>query len=146
METPKRTELINAIIQGYSPQQYEYETGYSLQQLTDIANIIWDTANNELDEICELKSEKEILEQRIESLEKKSEKARNLFEDILILNDEQIDILKSQIESLQYDNDELKSDIEELKLNHKQELQIAYEEGRDDYADYIDSLPHHDFE
>jgi hypothetical protein len=66
METKEK--LILKIIQGYSPQHLEYDILYDLQKVKEICAIVWDTANNEVDEICELKAEKEVLEQRLEEL------------------------------------------------------------------------------
>lgn len=140
METPKRTELINAIIQGYSPQQYEYETGYSLQQLTDIANIIWDTAIQDI-------------EKTHDCFVEEINKSIIGLEDLILNKDKQIQSQLSQIESLKQQNEELHemyseaiSNYKNLQEEHKHELQAQYEKGRDDYADYIDSMPHFDYE
>ena len=77
--TTKET-LILKIIQGYSPQHLEYNILYDLQRVKEICAIVWDTANNEIDEICELKADKEVLEQKIEELKAQIEELEKQHE------------------------------------------------------------------
>lgn len=128
METKKRTKLIEAIIKQYAPLLYEMQDSknhtinYCVENVRDICNIIWDTANKELDEICELKADKEILEQRIIGLE-----------DIILFNDKQVQSQLSQIQELKQENKELIEEIESNKLH----LQDTYEEmQRTNQAEY----------
>ena len=72
METKKRTELIESIIKQFFPNALPY-SNYSREAVMMLCNAVWDTANNELDEICELKAEKAELERRLEELQSEIE-------------------------------------------------------------------------
>jgi Skp family chaperone for outer membrane proteins len=121
METKEK--LILKIIQGYSPQHLEYDILYDLQKVKEICAIVWDTANNEVDNICELKAEKEILEQRLEKQYKIVDtfKTEKLKLDELFTKDMR-DLTNKLFESdylndsLQKQNEALKAEIDLLQL------------------------------
>lgn len=131
METSKRTELIENIIKQFYPD-ITPDTTYSRDAVKVICELVWHTANNELDEICELKEDNKCLQMTLYDLEK-----------IILTNDKQIQKQLSEIEKLKLEYEELNqlyvdsiANYNNLESEMKAELEAEYQRGRNDEEEY----------
>lgn len=119
-----KNKIIENIIKHHFPIAFN-ENQYTFQMVKNICQSVWDTANNEVDDICELKAEKAELERRLDLLNEDCKKLTNqLFE-----QDRLNDLLQLEIADLQSAYSNLETEYDNLKSDFEIKLEEEYERG-----------------